>query len=447
MADQNKIEERNIVIQGVTEKTITVVVDGKTQEIEKKLDVLQALMEQLSAKSFQTAGNIYNIGNINNATFGLTMARAGEDKSLPAELKQNLLGEGDKWIRSLERALIKEEISVSDEPLEIFQKYDWLIQAFLQKMCTPAGQEKTLRRLSFMAETYQASLRYLCYIQMTQVLQMENKPKQGIISDFIQMEGNRYLDFDYAGLLLTTTDLLGQNTFMKEINIFAEKLNNNESDLFGSVLYLEDQRRKLMANKIAEDEKLPGLLDEYLTALVCWLKELSFLANYRLVSIKEINLNYRLGTTENYLHRYGELHSMYNDGGVSDKSKSIQIKGSFTFSKSVLLFKGNVLDASLKNLKDKTTYLSLSPLLIDKSVYADENTKQTPEIFYYTGYEKAGRQYNYAQLNKELTFTGKEDNVKYPPLTVKETNTNLSGLDELFAQLNEVFKPFKNKQA
>ncbi len=103
------------------------------------------------------------------------------------------------------------------------------------------------------------------------------------------------------------------------------------------------------------------------------------------------------------------------------------------------------LDASLKNISDKTTYLSLSPLLIDKSVYPDENTKQTPEIFYYTGYEKAGRKYIYSQLNKELTFTGEEENSKYPPLHVKETNTNLSGLDELYRQLNEVFKPFKNK--
>jgi hypothetical protein len=435
----------NIIIQGVSDSSITVNVNGQSLEIEKKLDVLKALMEEMSAKSFQTAGNIYNIGNITNATFGLAMGRAGKDKSLPAELRQDLIGEGDKWIKSLEKALIKEQISVSDDPLEIIQKYDWLIQVFLQKMCSPVGQEKTLRRLSFMAEAYQASLRYLCYIQMVQVLQMENAPKPGIISDFIQLEGNKYLDFDYAGLLLTTTDLLGQNGFMKEINVFVEKLNNNESDLFGSVLYLEDQRRKLIANQIAEDEKLPDLLDEYLTALVCWLKEISFLANYRMVSIKEINLNYHLGTSENYLHRYGELNSMYNDGRVTGKSKSIQIKGSFAYSKSILLFKGSALDASLKNIKDKTTYLSLSPLLIDKSVYADENTKQTPEIFYYTGYEKAGRQYIYTQLNKELTFTGEEDNSKYPPLNVKETNTNQSGLDDLFAQLNEVFKPFKNK--
>ncbi len=66
-----------------------------------------------------------------------------------------------------------------------------------------------------MAEAYQGSLRYLCYIQMAQILQMparmtrsdwENKPKLDIVSDFIKMEGNRYLDFDYTSLLFTTTD-------------------------------------------------------------------------------------------------------------------------------------------------------------------------------------------------------------------------------------------------
>ena len=95
MADTINTEEKNIVIQGVTDKTITVVVDGKTQEIQKKLDVLQSLMEQMAAKSVQSANNIYNIGSITNANFGYLMGQAGSDKSLPSELAQNLVGDGN----------------------------------------------------------------------------------------------------------------------------------------------------------------------------------------------------------------------------------------------------------------------------------------------------------------------------------------------------------------
>ena len=447
MPDPINTEEKNIVIQNVTDKTITVTVDGKTREIEKKLDALQALMEQVAAKSIQTAGNIYNIGSITNANFGFIAEQAGKEKALPAELAENLVGEGNTWIQSLRQELVKQGISVGNQPWNIFQNYGWLIETFLQKMGTAAGQEKNLRRLSFMAEAWQASLRYLCYIQMAQLLQNENKPKLDIVSDFIQMEGNKYLDFDYTSLLLITTDALAQNGFMKEINKFTEELTDTESALYGTALYLQNQRQQLMANTITEDDKLPSLLDEYLTALVYWLRKITFLAKYRLVSIKEINLNYRLGTGKNFVHLYGELHGIYSEGNSTDEDyNSKSIEGSFTFNKSVLLFKGMDVATCMDTIQDQNSYLSLSPLVIDQSVYAGKPT-QTPEIFYYTGYEKARKQYNYAQYKNELAFGGKGDIVSNKALKVLAQNNNQPRLDELFEQLEDVFKPLKNKQA
>ena len=248
-------------------------------------------------------------------------------------------------------------------------------------------------------------------------------------------------------LLLTSTDVLGQNGFMKEINKFVEELTDTESALYGTTLYLEDQRRKLIANSIAEDDKLPGLLDEYLTALVYWLRKISFLAKYRLVSIKEINLNYRLGTAKNFVHLYGELHGLYSEGGSTDEDyNSKSIEGSFTYNKSILLFRGNDVATCMDNVQNQGSYLSLSPLVIDQSVYAGKPT-QTPEIFYYTGFEKAKRQYNYSQYKNELAFGGKGDIVSNKSLRVLGQNNNQPRLDELFEQLEDVFKPLKNKQA
>ena len=390
MADQDTTGN-NIVIQGVTENKITLLIDGKTQEIDKKLDALQALMEQMAAKSVQSANNIYNIGSITNANFGYMVGQAGKDKSLPSELVQNLVGEGNTWTQSLRQELVKQGISVGSQAWNIFQNYGWLIETFLQKMGTAAGQEKNLRRLSFMVEAYQASLRYLCYIQMAQILQASNKSKLGIVSDFIQMEGKQFLEFDYTSLLLTTTDALGENAFMKEINKFVNEFTDAESSLYGTALYLDDQRRKLIANSIPEDDKLPALLDEYLTALVYWLRKISFLAKYRLVSIKEINLDYKLGTAKNFIHLYGELHGIYSEGGSSDEDyNSKSIEDCFTFNKSVLLFRGIDVASCMDNINDPNAYLSLSPLVIDQSVYAGKPT-QTPEIFYYTGLDKTKR--------------------------------------------------------
>lgn len=438
----------NIIIQGVTDSSITVNVNGQTQEIEKKLDALQALMKQMAVKSVQSANNIYDRSTITNANFAYLVGQAGHDRSLPSELADNLVGEGNGWIQSLRQELQdKQKISVGNQPWNIFQNYGWLVETFLQKMGTAAGQEKNLRRLSFMAEAYQASLRYLCYIQMAQILQLESKPKLGIVSDFIQMEGTKFLDFDYTSLLLTCTDTLGQDAFMKEINKFVEELTDTESSLYGTALYLDDQRRKLMANSIAEDDKLTGLLDEYLTALVYWLRKISFVAKYRLVSIKEINLNYRLGTPKNFVHLYGELHGLYSEGGSSDEDYNTKsIEGFFTFNKSILLFRGNDVATSMDKIQDINAYLSLSPLVIDQSVYSGKPT-QTPEIFYYSGYEKIKRQYNFAQYKNELAFGGKGDIVSNKSLKVLTQNNNQPRLDELFEQLDNVFKPFKNKQS
>ncbi len=447
MTDSANTEEKSIVIQGVTGDKITVLADGKVQEIDKKLDALQALVEQMAAKSVQTAGNIYNIGSINNANFGFIAGQAGHDKVLPAELAQNLAGEGNGWIQSLRQELIKQGISVGNQPLQIFQNYGWLVETFLQKMGSAAGQEKNLRRLSFMAEAWQASLRYMCYIQMAQMLQQPDTAKASICTDFIQMEGNSYLDFDYTSLLLTCTALTGQDRFVKELSSFVEELTDTESALYGTALYLQHQRQQLMANAIAEDDQLGILLDEYLTALVYWLRKIAFLAKYRLVSIKDINLNYRMGTAKNFVHLYGELHGIYSDGGMSDEDyNSKSIEGYFTYNKSVLLFRGTDVASCMEKIDDPATYLSLSPLIIDQSVYAGKPT-QTPEIFYYTGYQKAKRQYGYAQYKNELAFGSRGAIGSNKFLGVLAQNNNQPRLDELFEQLDNVFKPFKNKQS
>ena len=445
MADPTNPIDNNLVIQDVTDDKITLLVDGKTQEIDKKLDVLQALMQQMAAKSVQSANNIYNIGSITNANFGFVMGQAGHDKSLPSELAQNLVGEGNGWIQSLQQELVKQGVSVGNQPWNIFMNYGWLVETFLSKMCTAPGQEKTLRRLSFMSEAYQASLRYLCYVQVAQILQMTNRSKVPIISDFIQMQGTQYLGFDYTSLLLIATDILASGGYMKEIPKFTEELKDTDSALYGTALFLNNKRQDLRDNKIPEDDSLPGLLDEYLTALVYWLRKVSFIAKYRLVSIKDINLNYSLGVPVSFVHLFGELHGVYSEGDSTDEDYNKKsIEGAYTFNRSILLFRGTDVSSAMDNIQSQGSFISLSPLIIDQSVYAGKPT-QTPEIYYYAGYEKTGRQYNYAQYKNELAFGGSGDISSNKSLAVLEQNNNQPPLDDLFEQLEDVLNPFKIK--
>jgi hypothetical protein len=229
---------------------------------------------------------------------------------------------------------------------------------------------------------------------------------------------------------------------MPELHDFTKELTDTHADLFGATLFLEKHRNALLDGQAPSGEALEHLLDEYLTGLVYWLRRLAFLAKYRLVSIKDISLNYRLGTEKNFVHLYGELHGMYAEAlseGEDYSTKSIE--GVFTYNQSVLLFRGNNMADCLERIYNQDTYISLSPLVVDQSVFADKAT-QTPEIFYYIGQDKSGRQYLFAQYKNELEYEGRPI-LSNKRMTVKAQNNQQPRLDELFTQLEQVFQPYK----
>jgi len=374
--------------------------------------------------------------------------------SLPRELADNLITDRNRWVESLKQEFLRRGIAVNNRPDQIIQYFGWLIEEYLRKMQTSEGQQHTLRAFSYMTEAWQSSLRYLCYIQLAQLLKSGEKPQNAILSGFIAMQDayssadsvtviEAEAQFDYLSLLLVGADLLlSTERFVPEIAAFVQELTNAKSELFDTTRFLLNHRRRLLTNEIKEDELLPNLIDEYRTALVYWLRKTAFLSKYRMVSIKEISLNYRLGTTQRFVHLYGELHGVY-DQAFSDGEdyNFMSIEGVFTYSHSVLLFKGNEIQTCLQNIGDPGTYLSLSPLVIDQSVFSAKNT-DTPEIYYYAGSTPGGRQYKYAQYNNELPLSG-------PPLPsnkvlrVRAENTQQPKLNELYEQLETVFGPFK----
>lgn len=435
-------DTKNIIVQKVTSEKITLNIDGQLQEIPNTLEALQLSVTNKVSKTIQTADKIINIGSINKANFNFLMGQVEHKAQLPEDLAQQLITDDNIWVRSLQQELIRQRVAVGNKPWEIFEHYGWLIEAFLQKLGTATGREKTLRRLSFMTEAFQSSLRYLCYIQVAQILQMENPPLSKAISEFLLIPDGNDKHYDYLNLLLVTTAILQRgNPFMIEVEDFVDELKDTEDDLFATTLFLEKHRHLLLAGKIDQDESFNQLLDEYLTALVYWLRRISFLAKYRLVSIKDINLKYQLGTSKNFVHLYGELHGMYSESlSTGEDYNVIAIQDVFTFNQSILLFKGNNVENCLNNIKDHNSYLSLSPLIIDQSVYSEKQT-QTPEIFYFIGASK--RQYKFAQYKNELDYKNEGNLTSNKFLKIKRQNIKQPKLDELYDQLEKVFDPVK----
>ncbi len=434
-------ENTNIKILSVTPETITIEVNGQEQSIANTYQALQQLLSQNKAHSFQSADKLYNINSIGEANFYVVMDRLEAHKILPEGLAENIITSDNIWIDSLKEELQEQpNISVGNKAGSIFHHYGWLIETFLLKMASKVALEDKQRRLSFMTEAYQSSLRFLTYIQLAQLL---SKPTADIRLDFFQLEAEQFDQYDFLNLLWQASKQVeSAEYFVTEMEDFLENLFDKESELYEAVIFLEQYRTALITDSIPEGKDMQQLLDEYLTALVYWLRYISFLAQYRLVSIKDVNLNYQLGTVQQFVHTYGELHGMYDESASDFNTRTLEEV--FTYSRSVLLFKGSSIEAGLDKITatstDKTNYLSLSPLIIDQSVYRDKET-QTPEIYYYVG--KGKRQYCYAQYRNELLYGEERAKKSNKYINIKKQNTKQPKWNKLYKQIDRIFEAFK----
>lgn len=416
---------------------ITLEVNGEERQISNNYTELEDLLNQKETLTFQSADKLYNINSINQANFYLVIDRAEANRSLAEEVLEELSLSENKWIESLREELKEQKnVSVGIRPGAVFNHYGWLIETFLLKMASKVALEDEPRRLSFMTEAYQNSLRYLCYIQLARLL---SKPNLKVNLDFFELREEDYDVYDFLNLLWQASQQTeSPNTFIPDLDEFIDELFDSESELYDTVVFLDRYRSLLITNSLPDDKPWDQILDEYLAALVHWLRNISFLAQYRLVSIKDVNLNYQLGTSKNYIHTIGELHGMYNEDSSDFNTRTLEEV--FTYSRSVLLLKGSSVSMSMDKIIDSNSYLSLSPLIIDQSVYSNKET-QTPEVYYYIG--KGNGQYSYAQYRNELLLSndGKVKSNKY--IHVKKQNTRQPKWNKLYKQIDHVFNQFK----
>ena len=61
----------NIIIQGITDSSITLEVNGATQEIQNEMATLNALLEEMNAQQVQMADKIYDLAELGQADIGV----------------------------------------------------------------------------------------------------------------------------------------------------------------------------------------------------------------------------------------------------------------------------------------------------------------------------------------------------------------------------------------
>ena len=92
MPDETKTQGNHIIIQNITDSTITLTVDGELREIQNQLAELKSLVESLKAQKVQYAEKIYNIGHINEANFGFFTGKKTFNEQLTKRLITAIAG-------------------------------------------------------------------------------------------------------------------------------------------------------------------------------------------------------------------------------------------------------------------------------------------------------------------------------------------------------------------
>ena len=428
--------DKNIVIQDVSDTTITINNGDNNEVIEKTLKGIMALLDKLEANQLRIADRMYSRNVLTQENLDYLLNQLNH-RTLSKNITTYEANERRKWVETLKDAIEQfEGVEVEHEPTKIHQHYGWLIAAFLHKMSSPPGKENTLRSLSFMADAFYISIRQLCYIQVAHLLNREDLKPPQFIADFLKLRPDEQQHYDFVNLLLLTTAVIPKSeAFVPEIHDLVEQIKDPESELHDTVLLLEKTRTMIANKQIEADDNLENTLKEYLSGLVYWLYKIAFLAKYRLVSVKEISIRNLLGTAKQFSHLFGVLHGKYDSFDKDYKTLKTDV---FTYNKSVLLFKGTNLTTCMKELgEDKKVVISLSPLIIDESVFQSEE-KQTPEIYYYIGRERNAFIYKHYQA--ETPIEGEEENQgSYELLQVKEINEEQTKLNQLHRQTTKLF--------
>ncbi len=144
-------DSSHIIIQGVTDSTLTLHVNGEAQEIRNELATLRTLLESHQTKTVQYADKIYNIAHIDEANFGSVTSRmvfngilvrrligAWGQKAEVQDFLRNLPAEAtDKW----------EEVPefLRDAQLLVGQRFVWVLGWELRRLFA-IGKEKRKRQ-------------------------------------------------------------------------------------------------------------------------------------------------------------------------------------------------------------------------------------------------------------------------------------------------------------
>ncbi|HPF03834.1 MAG TPA: hypothetical protein PLV06_06395 [Bacteroidales bacterium] len=296
-------------------------------------------------------------------------------------LIRNVFKEILKYRPSIQKMLVAdEEEEESTDPRFlgdlIIRSLPWPIGVELRRLFSASTRQLDRMRLDQIFKTIERSMQFISFVMICQ-LWRDVKDKNLILPDGFRKEFSDRIPVLSMGNFTWLIRAVGNLMNEKDIPWFMPEMGENFDKKFYAALdFWVPERNEIGHYQInLNNEEIEKRCVEYEEKLSFILEKLSFIAKYKLVSVREIRVIHPKNQSAKFNHLIDVLSS--SDSGF--RAQELE-QTRYTESNSVLLMK------SLKTIEE---YLNLSPLVIDtNSEVIDDKEKFDikKDIFMYTKY-------------------------------------------------------------
>ncbi len=294
-----------------------------------------------------------------------------------------------------------EKVDFADKRLAILNSLPAPIAEQLRKLMVPLGDSDKgfdkigAARAAQLVQTYSTIIELFTFINLAQLWDAQEAHPEAqlpeaqlhIIRRFFQLSNAERDSFDMMTLVRSIQEAMEANKssyFIEEI-VALKAIFEQKSTFFDACNYLEALKRRIDKQEIAEHE-VPEACQRGEQQLAEIFKELGFLARYTLAAVRMIDVvKFRHDKTAKFRHALVNLVKVM--GGLELQEELLD---KFMDSRSVLL---------LKKSETQTTYINLSPFVIDENAF-EEKTSDVSKVYFFYYYDRAQDKYAFRHVNK-----------------------------------------------
>lgn len=293
---------------------------------------------------------------------------------------------------------------------QIIKSYPWPIGVEVRRLLSASCRTIDRQRLDQILKTAERTMQFFGFVLLSQLFDEAQKNKCEI-SDAYRSQFNKRISTlslgNFVWLISETYKVLKSNEREIFVDEFEEVAQKKFFQRLDAWVQLRNEISHYQVNMPPEEIEKKCIECEEL--LIHLLSDLAFLAKYRLVSIRQIEVIKLRNSDPTYLH----VINLLNNSDSDFKAKNIE-EEIHTDSNSIIL---------TKNLKDLRHYLNLSPLVIDthsETINSRDKFHLRKDVFLYSKLR-----------NDHLMYVGTET-------TEKCDLRALSNYDYLLKEFNEM---------